>query len=259
MSKLAFSDTKSHKSALLIPAALLISALWLFAAAAAPQQTGRVPLPQFPALASVTLNPTSVTGGASTTGTVILTAPAPKGGANVSLSSSDAAARVLGRVPVGKEPTVTVAGGKTTASFNVGTQPVLHSIPVTISASYGGATKSAVLTVLAPTLRSLACQRVRIRGGNDATCTVKLTGPVASLPFPSPGFYYYNISSSNPEVAGRPPGGFPPPPQWMGNVAAGETTDNFTVRTSPVTKPVTVIISVSRGEVVKSTKLTVTP
>src|SRR5712691_6399687 len=74
------------------------------------------PLPGSPTLSSVGLNPTSVTGGSSSTGTVTLDGPAPSYGAVVSLSSSASAAMV--------PPSVTVASGGTSATFTVSTSAV---------------------------------------------------------------------------------------------------------------------------------------
>src|SRR2546425_10687720 len=65
------------------------------------------PLP----LSSVTLNPTSVVGGNPSTGTVTLTAPAPAGGAVVTLVSTGAVASV--------PASVTVPAGATSATFTV--------------------------------------------------------------------------------------------------------------------------------------------
>ena len=95
------------------------------------------------ALSSVTLNPTTVTGGAqSSTGTATLSGPAPTGGAQVMLSSDNAAASV--------PASVTVAAGASSANFTVSTSAVTSSTPVTISASYAGVTKTASLTVAPP-------------------------------------------------------------------------------------------------------------
>jgi len=90
-------------------------------------------------LYSMELNPTSVNGGASSTGTVTLSGAAPSGGAVVSLSSSASAAAV--------PASVTVAAGATSATFTVTTSAVTAATPVTISASYGGTTKTTLLTV----------------------------------------------------------------------------------------------------------------
>jgi Subtilase family len=101
-----------------------------------------VPQASSPTLSSVTLNPTSVTGGSSSMGTVTLSGSAPSGGAQVVLSSDNGAASV---------PTsVTVAAGATSATFTVTSSAVTTSTPVTISASYAGVTKTASLTVTPP-------------------------------------------------------------------------------------------------------------
>ena len=91
-----------------------------------------------PSVASVSLVPTSVTGGASSQGTVTLTAPAPSGGASVTLASDDAAATV--------PAAVTVPAGSNSAGFAVTTSPVSTATPATITATYNG-TATATLTV----------------------------------------------------------------------------------------------------------------
>jgi hypothetical protein len=92
-------------------------------------------------LSSLTLNPTSVIGGLqSSTGTVTLSAPAPTGGAQVRLFSSNGAASV----PF----SVIVPAGTTHATFTVNTSIVLVSTSATISASYNGTTRTASLGVL---------------------------------------------------------------------------------------------------------------
>ena len=91
------------------------------------------------ALSAVTVNPTSVTGGSSSTGTVTLSAAAPSGGAVVSLSDNSSAATVPG--------SVTVAAGTTSANFTVTTGTVTTSTPVTITGTYGGASRTVTLTV----------------------------------------------------------------------------------------------------------------
>jgi len=97
-----------------------------------------------PTLASLSLNPTSVTGGNSSTGTATLSAAAPSGGAVVTLSSGNTA---VATVPA----SVTVAAGATSASFTVATAAVAAPASVTLSGSFGGMTRSATLTVSPPT------------------------------------------------------------------------------------------------------------
>jgi probable HAF family extracellular repeat protein len=92
------------------------------------------------ALSSLSLSSSSVRGGNSVTATVRLSAAAPSGGVAVALSSSDTS---VATVPA----SVTVPAGATSATFTVSTRSVSSDRTVTISASYGGVTRTATLTV----------------------------------------------------------------------------------------------------------------
>jgi len=93
-----------------------------------------------PVMSSMSVNPTTVTGGASSQGTVTLTAPAPSSGAVVSLSSTNPS--------VATGPTsVTVPAGSLTANFTVSTSSVSTSTSVSLSGSYNSVSRSASLTV----------------------------------------------------------------------------------------------------------------
>jgi len=193
-------------------------------------------------LSSISLNPTSVTGGNSSTGTVTLSGPAPTGGAQVTLSSSNTTAA---RVP----SSVTVAAGATSASFTVSTSAVAASTTVTISATYAGATRSASLTVTPappppPTLSSLTLSPTSVTGGNSSTGTVTLSGPAPT------GGAQVALSSSDTTVA-----------RVLSSVtvAAGATSASFTVSTSAVAGSTTVSIFASYAGATRSASLTVTP
>ncbi|MDT7781567.1 MAG: hypothetical protein QOC99_4079, partial [Acidobacteriota bacterium] len=93
------------------------------------------------ALTSLTLNPTGVNGGQTSTGTVTLVNPAPDGGAVVGLSSSDAN---VASVP----SSITIPQGATSGTFTVSTSAVVVDTSVNINASYLGVTLGATLTVL---------------------------------------------------------------------------------------------------------------
>ncbi len=109
-----------------------------------------------PSVLSLTVNPASVTGGASSLGTVTLNGPAPAGGAVVQLTSSNpSAATVPG--------TVTVAANATTATFTVNTQGVAGVTPVNITATFNGSA-SATLTVNPPP----SFNPIRVNGGGTA-------------------------------------------------------------------------------------------
>jgi hypothetical protein len=91
-------------------------------------------------VSGVGLNPSSVTGGNSSTGTVTLSGPAPSGGLVVTLASNNTG---VGTVPA----SVTVAAGATSATFTVATKAVTSSTSLLVSATGGGVTRSATLTV----------------------------------------------------------------------------------------------------------------
>jgi hypothetical protein len=118
--------------------------------------------PGSPTLSSVVLNPAIVNGGSASTGTVTLSAPAPSGGAAVTLSSTNTSAATV--------PTsVTVAAGSSSATFTVSTTPVNATAVVTIGASYADATKTASLTVNPPS------------GTPAGTYTLTVTGTSGNL------------------------------------------------------------------------------
>jgi hypothetical protein len=90
-------------------------------------------------LSAVSVSPTTVVGGSSSTGTVTLTAAAPSGGAIVSLSDNSSATTT--------PASVTVSAGSTSANFTITTTSVTASTSSTISAVWGGVTRTAALTV----------------------------------------------------------------------------------------------------------------
>jgi hypothetical protein len=186
-----------------------------------------------PVLFTVALNPTSVTGGSPSTGTATLNAPAPGGGALVSLSSNDPAATV--------PASVTVPAGATSAPFTVTTSAVVASTAVVITASYG-ATRTASLTVLPPTVLSLTLDPSSVTGGFSSTGTVTLNGRAPT------GGATVSLSSSNPSVATVPS---------TATVLAGATTATFTVNTSVVVFSTSVTIWASLNGSSQSADLTV--
>jgi hypothetical protein len=159
-------------SAVSASTAVTISASYAGASKTASLTVTPVPPPP-PTLSSLTLNPTSVIGGAQTsTGTATLSGPAPAGGAQVTLSSSNTS---VATVP----SSVTVAAGAITATFTVSTGAVSGSTGVTISASYGGASKTASLTlipaVVAPSITTQPASQT-VTAGQTATFAVAATG-----------------------------------------------------------------------------------
>ena len=188
-------------------------------------------------LSSVSLYPTSVLGGVSSTGYVSLTTAAPAGGAVVALSSSNPA---VATVPA----SVTVAAGAWNANFPISTGAVSSSTTVTISGSYGEVAKSATLTVTAPTtLSSVSLSPSSVPGGTDSIGTVTLSAAA-----PADGAVV-TLSSSNPAVAMIPA---------SATVAAGAASASFRVYTAACASEV-VTISGAYGGVTRAAGLTVTP
>jgi hypothetical protein len=194
-----------------------------------------------PQISSLTLNPTVVTGGNTSTGTVTLDGPAPTGGATVLLASSSSVATV---------PTsVNVAEGSTSATFTIATNgPGDGGVFVTIYAFCGGINQTAQLQVNAPPhgpqLSNLSLDAASIVGGDTATGTVTMS---QAIPWER-GVYVY-LSSSNTSVATVPA---------SVTVSYGQTTATFPVNTSTVSASTQVTISASYNGV-RTINLTVNP
>jgi hypothetical protein len=191
--------------------------------------------PTGPSLSSVALNPTSVAGGASSTGTVTLSAAAPAGGLVVTLASSSASATVPANV--------TVAAGQTTATFSVTTTAVAANTSSTITATNGAISQSASLGITAPVLSTVALNPTSVTGGTSSTGTVTLTSAAPA------GGLVVTLASNN--AAGSV--------QASVTVAAGATTATFTVTTKSVTAVTSVTITATSGAISKTAALTVNP
>ena len=196
--------------------------------------------PPAPALSAVSASPSSVTGGAASTGTVTLTAGAPAGGASVALSSNIAAASV--------PPSVTVGAGSTSATFNITTAAVTSQTVGTLTATYGGVSKTAAFTVNpsppppAAALSTLTISPTSVVGGASATGTVRLTAAA-----PANGATV-NLSSANANLATVPA---------SVSVPQGALTATFTIVSQTTKKNGNVTISASHADVTKTATLSV--
>ena len=159
-------------------------------------------------VSSLSLNPASVTGGSSSSGTstgTVTLSGAPLTNVTVSLSSSDPSASV--------PSSVTVNGGSTSASFTVNTSSVTSTTNVTITASYNGSSAKATLTVNPASTSggsfSVSAGNITVTRGSSGTTTVAVTPSnftgsvtlsVAGLPKFATGSFSVNpvvISSGN--------------------------------------------------------------
>jgi hypothetical protein len=161
-------------------------------------------------LKSVTLDPSTVAGGASSTGTVTLSGPAPAGGFTASLSSNSPCAKVPGKV--------TVNAGADSATFSIDTVPPSADLTATIDATYSTAKVSAGLTIIPVVPKSLAISPTSVIGGTVATGVITLKEP------PPSGVATASLVSSS---------AFAKPPASVA-VAAGATMAKFSIATVPV-------------------------
>ncbi|GIV07475.1 MAG: hypothetical protein KatS3mg017_0677 [Fimbriimonadales bacterium] len=191
-----------------------------------------------PSLSSLSLSPTTVTAGSPSTGTVVLTGPAPYGGFVVNLNSSNTAAATV-------PSSVTVPAGSMSANFTISTHSVSSATTVTISASAGSASHQATLVVnpaaATASLDSLTIQPTTVSGGGTATGTVRLTAPA-----PAGGAVVKLRSSSTRATV----------PSSV-TVPAGATSANFTITTRSTRTVTTVTITATYNGVSRSARLTV--
>jgi hypothetical protein len=126
-----------------------------------------VPATAAPALATFSLDPTSIVGGCGTTSArVTLDGIAPPGGRIVTFSEAIAAASF--------PASITIAAGQTSASFNVPALYTSTSQTGVITASSGGSTATQTLTVRAIRGASLSLSPGAVTGGTMVTGTVTL-------------------------------------------------------------------------------------
>jgi hypothetical protein len=143
-------------------------------------------------LSSVLVNPSTIFGGQSGTGTVSLTSVAGIG-VVVSLSSSNASVASVQRW-------VWIPPGSSSATFPVNAGQVNASTPVTLTASYSGASVTFGLTVNppAPALRSVSVSPRAVVSGGSGTGTVTITTAAGT------GGVTVSLSSSDTMVFGVP-------------------------------------------------------
>jgi len=179
----------------------------------------QAPAPLLPIL--LTFSPSSVSGGTQLTGTITLNGVAPAGGAQVALSTNNAA----GVIP----SSVTVAGGSTTASFAMSTTPVAAATQVTITATYNGGSVTGILTVNPPSVTAVTLSPVTVVGGSAySTGTATLNAPAPT------GGSVVTLSSSNTAAATAPA---------SVTVPAGAISADFTVTTKGVSSGTTSTIT----------------
>jgi len=185
-------------------------------------------------LLGLTVNPSTVPGGVSSTGTVTLSEIAPIGGTVVSLAS--------GTTSVATTPmSVTVPSGKSSATFTITTKTVTAQKVVQISATLKGKSKEAPLTVVPPVIVDLNLDPPTVQGGSSSSGNVTLSGPAPS------GGIVIKIASDN--KAAIAPGPI--------TIAAGKTMGSFVVKTIPVSVKTVANLKATSGSTSVAAPLTI--
>ncbi len=191
-----------------------------------------------PALRALDVQPPDSIGGCdSVTGSVTLAEAAPTGGAVVSLASSN---------PVVTVPsTVTVPSSSTTAGFKVTTQAVTAVQTASVTASFGGVSRSRTLSVRPDQIASLSVSpnpvgaRLTATGIVTLECPAGLAGLVVTL------------DASDPTVASPTVASF--------TIPSGQLRGTFPIRAANVAQKQTTVIQARSGASSQSVPLTVTP
>ena len=186
------------------------------------------------ALSTHTINPTSVKGGVSATGTVTLTGNAPAGGIVVNLSSNNSKITV--------PATVTVLQGQSTANYPITTVPVVSTFTGKVTATYNSVSKEASLQVKAPALISLQLTPKSLIGGGTSVGRLFIDQA-------APAPMSVSVSSNKPAQAIVPS---------VIGVPQGQTFVDFNINTVSVPVDTNALISCTRvGESSASNTLTI--
>jgi subtilase family serine protease len=187
-------------------------------------------------LSSVTLTPSSVVGGGSSSGTVTLAGVVAGSAVTVSLSSSNSAASV--------PASVTVPVGASSATFTVTTTPVASPVTAVVTGKQGAYTVTANLTINAPSLQAVSVSPTSVAGGSSATGTVSLNGAAG------PGGLSVSLSSNSASAS---------VPASV-TIPAGASSTSFAITTSSVATDASVTITASaRGSSQTATLTVMTP
>ena len=189
-----------------------------------------------PSLKSITMNASTISGGAQVGAIAMLNGQAPAGGAVVDFSSDS---------PSAMPPALaTIPAGNASVSISIPSNQVAANTVANISASWNGTTVQSPLTITPqgqPASIALSPASVTGQAGSFATVTMATAATTDQI---------FQVSSSNPAVAG------------VSNsvlIPAGSKTGGISINTASVSSQTLVTISVSGGGVTRSATLTVNP
>jgi len=186
-------------------------------------------------LTALTLDPSSVGGGETATGTVTLSGPAGPSGTTVSLVSSSPSATV--------PSTAIVPAGQSSGTFTIATKPVATSGTATITATLGGKSLTKTLTIGTASLALVSANPSSVTGGTSSTGMVNLSAKVFS------GSFIVTLSSSDTSVS---------VPKSV-TVPAGSDSASFVIATKAVSTQKTVTLTAKNGTTSKTVTIAVGP
>jgi trimeric autotransporter adhesin len=192
-------------------------------------------------LSSIGISPSTVSAGGTATVTLTLSGPAPTGGATVSVSSGNVAA-----FPA--QSSYLIETGHSSGSFSVVAGSVTAATPVTVGGGYGGASRSATVTVT-PVATSVALSSINVSpatvtSGGTATVILTLSGKAPD------GGASVSVYSQTSAV-------FPTPSSFL--IPAGQSSGSFRVQAGTVTATTVVNLGAGYGGAGKYATVTVTP
>jgi len=193
------------------------------------------PAPSTPS--GVTLSPSSVVGGQPVRAVVLLSGPAPSGGLVLQLGASNPS---LVSLPT----SVTVQTGAMSAAVTVGTAIVSSPQSVSISATDGVTTVSAILNISQLQLAALSLSPMAVVGGSSVQGTVTLNGPTGA------GGAIVALTTTDGALAN---------PGSTVTVPAGSASATFPVATSAVASAASATIAAAFGGVQLFASLTLQP
>ena len=198
---------------------------WVWIACSAGLASQAVPTTVYPTvLHAISAAPSTVVGGAGSTGTVSLYSPAPTGGVTVTLSSSSPDAQVPG--------SVFIASGSASTTFAITTSPVYSPETLSISATYGGKTVSSGFAIgPSDSAHYVTASPASVTGGGSSTGSVFLTSPAPT------GGVVVTLTSSSPDLQ---------VPVSV-TVLAGNSSVSFPISTSRVSANESVNITATLG------------
>jgi hypothetical protein len=197
-----------------------------------------------PRIKDVDVVPHEVVGGSTTdvTGLVTIDQPAPTGGVTITLASSDTST-------VSVPASVTIPAGDTSATFAVTTTQVTKDEYVKITAGLNGEHRDSHLRLKRFDVESFSFNPSTIKGGTVFTGFQTTVGTVLISAPAGPNGVVVQLTSDS---AGTTLNS-------SVTIPAGETSVNFSLVASSVTKKTVFHITASIGCSQKTTKLTVVP